>query len=198
MLVALRGRVESRDPKTCELSDRKAVIYEVCKQAYGSHSANKSHAQYRQPAQKVCEGCCHCCRTAEVTYTSCYQARVVSEVKILLARECPGICHNLLRCVICCHHNTHQQCWMLFRGGSFRVLLLPCRVQGSSKQEPIAPYHVQPVAAHSMLLWTSPDQCTCLLPSLLSSLSPLVLGLVFRAYVCNVNFSCCSMLVSGA
>lgn len=29
MLVALRGRVESNDPKKCELSDRKAVIHEV-------------------------------------------------------------------------------------------------------------------------------------------------------------------------
>jgi len=29
MLVALRGRVESNDPKQCELSERKAVIHEV-------------------------------------------------------------------------------------------------------------------------------------------------------------------------
>lgn len=29
MLVALRGRVDSNDPKQCELSDRKAVIHEV-------------------------------------------------------------------------------------------------------------------------------------------------------------------------
>jgi hypothetical protein len=29
MLVALRGRVDSPDPKQCELSDRKAVIHEV-------------------------------------------------------------------------------------------------------------------------------------------------------------------------
>lgn len=29
MLVALRGRVESNDPRKCELSDRKAVIHEV-------------------------------------------------------------------------------------------------------------------------------------------------------------------------
>lgn len=30
MLVALRGRVDSGDPKKCELSDRRAVIHEVC------------------------------------------------------------------------------------------------------------------------------------------------------------------------
>jgi hypothetical protein len=55
MLVALRGRVESKDPKTCELSDRKAVIHEVRKPDIGSLCANKSksHAQYSQPAQKV-------------------------------------------------------------------------------------------------------------------------------------------------
>lgn len=29
MLVALRGRVDSHDPRSCELSDRKAVIHEV-------------------------------------------------------------------------------------------------------------------------------------------------------------------------
>jgi hypothetical protein len=29
MLVALRGRVDSPDPKQCELSDRKCVIHEV-------------------------------------------------------------------------------------------------------------------------------------------------------------------------
>ena len=29
MLVALRGRAESKDPKKCELSDRQAVIHEV-------------------------------------------------------------------------------------------------------------------------------------------------------------------------
>lgn len=29
MLVALRGRVESKDSKKCELSDRQAVIHEV-------------------------------------------------------------------------------------------------------------------------------------------------------------------------
>lgn len=29
MLVALRGRVDSTDPKKCELSERKCVIHEV-------------------------------------------------------------------------------------------------------------------------------------------------------------------------
>lgn len=29
MLVALRGRVDSKDSKKCELSDRQAVIHEV-------------------------------------------------------------------------------------------------------------------------------------------------------------------------
>ena len=46
MLVALRGRVESNDPKKCELSDRKAVIHEVRQPAALHLAAQQLGCQY--------------------------------------------------------------------------------------------------------------------------------------------------------
>jgi hypothetical protein len=45
MLVALRGRVDSPDPKQCELSERKCVIYEVRQQRKSSCKQQQQQQQ---------------------------------------------------------------------------------------------------------------------------------------------------------